>query len=107
MHQAKGLEWSVVFIVWLADGRFPAAKSLNKEETLEEERRLFYVAATRAKEELYLCYPIIGGNWRQAVLMKQSRFLKEIREDAYEEWIIDDEVELLLERLERRDYFLD
>ena len=107
VHQAKGLEWSVVFIVWLADGRFPTAKSLNKEETLEEERRLFYVAATRAKEELYLCYPIIGGNWRQAVLMKQSRFLKEIREDAYEEWIIDDEVELLLERLERKDYFLD
>jgi len=107
VHQAKGLEWQVVFIIWLADGRFPAAKSLGKDENLEEERRLLYVATTRAKEELYLCYPIIGGNWRQAILMKPSRFLKEIDESAYEQWIVDEEVETLLERLGKRNYFME
>ncbi|MCD6256511.1 ATP-dependent helicase [Candidatus Aerophobetes bacterium] len=107
VHQAKGLEWPVVFVIWLADGRFPAAKALRNPENLEEERRLLYVATTRAKEELYLCYPIIGGNWRQATIMKPSRFLKEIDEDTYEQWIVDEEVETLLERMEKRDYLLD
>ena len=110
VHQAKGLEWSVVFIIWLADGRFPAAKALRKDEDLEEERRLLYVATTRAKEELYLCFPIIGGNWRRAVLVKPSRFLKEIEmidEKAFEQWIVDEEVEILLERMEKRDYMLE
>jgi len=107
VHQAKGLEWPVVFVIWLADGRFPAAKALRNPESLEEERRLLYVATTRAKEELYLCYPIIGGNWRQATIMKPSRFLKEIDEDTYEQWIVDEEVETLLERMEKRDYLLD
>ncbi|MCD6574475.1 ATP-dependent helicase [Candidatus Aerophobetes bacterium] len=100
VHQAKGLEWSVVFVIWLADGRFPAAKALRYPDGLEEERRLLYVATTRAKEELYLCYPIIAGNWRQAVLMKPSRFLKDIDETIYDKWIIDEEIERLLERLE-------
>lgn len=107
VHQAKGLEWPIVFVIWLADGRFPAAKALRNPESLEEERRLLYVATTRAKEELYLCYPIIGGNWRQATIMKPSRFLKEIDEDTYEQWIVDEEVETLLERMEKRDYLLD
>lgn len=107
VHQAKGLEWPIVFVIWLADGRFPAAKALKNPENLEEERRLLYVATTRAKEELYLCYPIIGGNWRQAILMKPSRFLKEIDDDAYEQWVIDEEVETLLERMEKRNYLLD
>lgn len=107
VHQAKGLEWSVVFVIWLADGRFPAAKAIKDSEGLEEERRLLYVACTRAKDELYLCYPIIAGNWRRAMLMKPSRFLKEIDEDTYEKWIVDDEVEMLLERLKKRDYLLE
>ena len=104
VHQAKGLEWSVVFVIWLADGRFPAAKALRDSDSVEEERRLLYVATTRAKEELYLCYPIIAGNWRQAVIMKPSRFLREIDKDAYEKWIISDEVEMLLERIEKDSY---
>lgn len=107
VHQAKGLEWPVVFVIWLVDGRFPAAKAMRDSEGLEEERRLLYVATTRAKDELYLCYPIIGGNWRQVTLMKPSRFLKEIDESAYEKWVVDDEVEMLLERLEKKDYLLE
>ena len=107
VHQAKGLEWAVVFVIWLADGRFPAARALKESDNVEEERRLLYVATTRAKEELYLCYPIIAGNWRQALFMKPSRFLKEIDEDAYEKWIVGDEVEVLLERLEQQDYLIE
>ncbi|MBC7190242.1 ATP-binding domain-containing protein, partial [Candidatus Aerophobetes bacterium] len=104
VHQAKGLEWPVVFVIWLADGRFPAAKALQDKDGLEEERRLFYVATTRAKDDLYLCYPIIAGNWRQIIFMKPSRFLNEIESDAYQMWIVDDEVEMLLERMEKKGY---
>ena len=52
VHQAKGLEWPVVFIPWLADGRFPTDFALNTQEDQEEERRVFHVAATRAKDEV-------------------------------------------------------
>ena len=58
MHQAKGLEWRAVFVIWLADGRFPLRGRLATPDDEEEERRLFYVAATRAKDELALVYPL-------------------------------------------------
>ena len=57
VHSAKGLEWPVVFIIWLMEGRFPPARAHQNPEALEEERRLLYVAATRAKDRLILCYP--------------------------------------------------
>lgn len=57
VHSAKGLEWSIVFIIWVLEGRFPPARAQNDPLALEEERRLMYVAATRAKDELVLCYP--------------------------------------------------
>ena len=57
VHSAKGLEWAVVFIIWAMDGYFPSSKAHSNEDTLEEERRLMYVAATRAKDLLMLCYP--------------------------------------------------
>lgn len=57
VHSAKGLEWPVVFIIWLMEGRFPPARAYQNDEALEEERRLLYVAATRAKDQLILCYP--------------------------------------------------
>jgi len=57
IHSAKGLEWRVVFLIWAADGRFPGPQSVGAEE-LEEERRLMYVAGTRARDELYISYPI-------------------------------------------------
>jgi DNA helicase II / ATP-dependent DNA helicase PcrA len=58
IHSAKGLEWHSVFLIWAADGKFPAPQSIVDEAELEEERRLCYVAITRAKRLLYLCYPI-------------------------------------------------
>lgn len=57
VHSAKGLEWPVVVIIWVMEGYFPSSRAYAKEEDLEEERRLLYVAATRAKDELFLCYP--------------------------------------------------
>jgi len=57
VHSAKGLEWPVVFVIWVADGRFPPVRAFNNPLALEEERRLMYVAATRAKDELIMCYP--------------------------------------------------
>ena len=79
VHQAKGLEWQVVFLISLADMMFPNARALNSEEGEEEERRLFYVAITRAKDELYLVYPQMRFNaGYQDVLQKPSRFLADI-----------------------------
>lgn len=89
VHQAKGLEWPIVFLVWLADGRFPSYLSFNKEEEMEEERRLFYVAVTRAKDELYLLYPLIYSGYDGEVLMKISRYLEELPSWTYERWQVE------------------
>ncbi len=57
VHSAKGLEWPVVFVIWAVDGRFPSARAYNNPDDLEEERRLMYVATTRAKDHLMISYP--------------------------------------------------
>ena len=88
VHQAKGLEWTVVFVIYLADGRFPAAVALREAYGEEEERRLFYVAATRAKRDLYLTYPLIAGDRGGSMLMRPSRFLSELDKSCYEIWTI-------------------
>ncbi len=84
VHQAKGLEWNAVFVIGLNDGRFPSVRSL-KTEYEEEERRLFYVAVTRAKDELYLSYPITSEDWYGLGFLRPSRFIRELSEDSYEE----------------------
>jgi len=88
IHQAKGLEFPVVFIIMLCDGLFPSARSMKSSEDEEEERRLFYVAITRAKNELYLSYPLMRFAQRQGGDAKQlpSRFLNEIPAELREEW---------------------
>ncbi|MFQ5693413.1 MAG: ATP-dependent helicase, partial [Nitrospinota bacterium] len=92
VHQAKGLEWRRVFVIWLAEDRFPSGLALREEEDDEEERRLFYVAVTRAKETLYLCYPLLEfGRHQMSVFTKPSRFIKELPEAAYEQWAIEEE----------------
>ncbi|MBE0425410.1 MAG: ATP-dependent helicase [Nitrospirae bacterium] len=83
-HQAKGLEWNTVFLIGLNEGRFPSSRSLNTEHE-EEERRLFYVAVTRAKEELYLCYPVISEDWHALGFLRPSRFIRELHGEVYEE----------------------
>ncbi|HEX6160770.1 MAG TPA: ATP-dependent helicase, partial [Thermoanaerobaculia bacterium] len=130
VHQSKGLEWRIVFVIWLADGRFPSQRALRvpggiirvqpsripealpllegavedapvvdesgtRELVIpgeEEERRLFYVAVTRAKQELYLVFPVMardrGG---MDILMEPSRFVRELPGDDYEKWVIGSE----------------
>jgi len=89
VHQAKGLEWGTVFMIGLNDGKFPSAKSLKNEDE-EEERRLFYVGVTRAKESLYLCYPVVADDWQTMGIARQSRFLKELPSDCFEEMAVED-----------------
>ncbi|HEV2720426.1 MAG TPA: ATP-dependent helicase [Thermoanaerobaculia bacterium] len=130
VHQAKGLEWRAVFVIWLADGRFPSQRALRVpggivrvqpsrvHEALpllegavenapvvaedgtreivipgeEEERRLFYVAVTRAKQELYLVFPVMARDRAgMDVLMEPSRFVRELPGDVYEKWVIGNE----------------
>jgi DNA helicase-2/ATP-dependent DNA helicase PcrA len=62
-----------------------------KIENDEEERRLFYVAVTRAKDELYLCYPVSSEDWNGISFLKPSRFIKELPEDTYEDIEVSDE----------------
>ncbi len=87
-HQAKGLEWHTVFAIWVADGMFPHARAVEESDLgIEEERRLFYVTVTRAKDELYLCYPVINHQARDGdILMKPSRFITELPADLMEKW---------------------
>jgi len=77
IHSAKGLEWRVVFVLWVVDGRFPSYFNVKDDEEVEEERRLLYVAVTRAKDYLFLTYPIdIYDRSLGMVLGKPSRFLE-------------------------------
>jgi len=81
IHSAKGLEWNTVFVIWLVDGRFPSYQNLHDGDEIEEERRLLYVAVTRAKEHLYLSYPIdIYDRSSGMVLGQPSRFLADLPE---------------------------
>jgi DNA helicase-2/ATP-dependent DNA helicase PcrA len=88
VHQAKGLEFDVVFVIMMCDGLFPNARALNSEDGEEEERRLFYVAITRAKSELYLSYPFVRAGYNPSgdVTQVLSRFLNEIPRDLVDEW---------------------
>jgi DNA helicase-2/ATP-dependent DNA helicase PcrA len=89
IHQAKGLEFDVVFTIMLCDGMFPSSRSMESTEGEEEERRLFYVAITRARNELYLCYPLIRasfGNSGGDGMQQPSRFLAEIPSDLLNQW---------------------
>ena len=89
VHQAKGLEYHTVFVIWLTDGMFPSTRSLETRDAIEEERRLFYVAITRARDELYLTYPHmrLSGGFGD-IFQRPSRFLKEIPTQLVEDWQI-------------------
>ena len=87
VHQAKGLEYHTVFVIWLTDGMFPSTRSLETRDAIEEERRLFYVAITRARDELYLTYPHMRLNAGYGdIFQRPSRFLKEIPTQLVEDW---------------------
>ncbi len=88
IHHDKGLEFDVVFVIMLCDGLFPSEWSLEADEGEEEERRLLYVAITRARNELYLSYPLMRAGFGDKMphIQQPSRFLDEISKDSIEEW---------------------
>ncbi len=91
IHQAKGLEWRAVFLIWAAEGKFPSARSLRDPESEEEERRLFYVAVTRAKDELAICFPlVVVDRGRETVVQRPSRFVSEVPPALFQVWEVDE-----------------
>lgn len=91
IHSAKGLEWHSVFVIHAVDGYFPSSRSAESTELLEEERRLMYVSVTRAKQNLYITFPMNLFD-RQAgiTLSKPSRFISELNSDLAEGFLIDE-----------------
>jgi DNA helicase-2/ATP-dependent DNA helicase PcrA len=81
IHLAKGLEFPIVYIVGLEENLFPSAMNLNSRNDLEEERRLFYVALTRAEKEAYLSYALSRYRWGKLTDSEPSRFIDEINEE--------------------------
>jgi DNA helicase-2/ATP-dependent DNA helicase PcrA len=83
VHQAKGLEFPIVFVIGLSDGLFPLKRTIDDGDVTEE-RRLFYVAATRAKEALYLTYPMLNQQGNSLQRLNASRFVQEIPSRHYQ-----------------------
>lgn len=98
IHQAKGLEWTAVLLIWCSEGMMPLARALKEPGGEEEERRLFYVATTRAKDQLYLSYPLTDYSRGMGNLpVSASRFILELssystreKERPYDHWQIDE-----------------
>ncbi|MFH1596789.1 MAG: ATP-dependent helicase [Pseudomonadota bacterium] len=87
VHSAKGLEWEAVFIIWAAEGRFPTFYSQEREEETEEERRLMYVAATRARSYLAVVFPTVGYSRQFGMTFNTpSRFIADIPRRLLEPW---------------------
>lgn len=90
IHSAKGLEWNSVFIIYALEGRFPTMRSVGSDDEIEEERRLMYVACTRAKENLIITYPMnIYDRESGMILTKPSRFIQGIGEKLLEPWVVE------------------
>ncbi|MGI9527183.1 MAG: ATP-dependent helicase, partial [Weeksellaceae bacterium] len=86
VHLAKGLEFPVVFVTGLEENLFPSQMNLNTRQELEEERRLFYVAITRAEKQVFLSYSVSRSRWGKIIDSEPSRFLEEM-DDRYLEWL--------------------
>jgi DNA helicase-2/ATP-dependent DNA helicase PcrA len=89
VHRAKGLEWKVVFIPMLCENSFPSSRSVNNPEAYEEERRVFYVAITRAKDQLYLISPSIKNTYRGPQIVRISPFVSELNPKIYRKSSVD------------------
>jgi DNA helicase-2/ATP-dependent DNA helicase PcrA len=83
IHQAKGLEWDTVIVVHLANQSFPNRRAMFEENQIEEERRLFYVATTRARQNLFLTYPMTIGH-ESLMLVEPSLFIEELSPRLFE-----------------------
>jgi DNA helicase-2/ATP-dependent DNA helicase PcrA len=91
VHQAKGLEWHTVFIMRMNENDFPSPMAMREADGEEEERRIFYVAATRARDELIITHPLIDmGPRATGLLLQPSRFLQELPFTCYEQGVIEE-----------------
>ena len=106
IHQSKGLEYSHVYLVGLEENLFPSAMSMNTRSELEEERRLFYVALTRAENVAYLTYAQTRYRWGKLVDAEPSRFLEEI-DDKYLHYITPKTLEPTINRFVEKSLFED
>lgn len=88
IHQAKGLEWKIVFVIFLGEGLFPHYRVISSgdPDDIEEETRLFYVAITRAEDQLYLTFPRYNGHSYDSQYCPPSRFLTTLPEELFEVW---------------------
>lgn len=92
IHSAKGLEWHSVFVIHAVEGYFPSVRAAESLDSLEEERRLMYVASTRAKQNLFVTYPMHMYNRIDGItLSKPSRFISEMSTDKAQGWLVEDE----------------
>ena len=100
IHQAKGLEWSRVFVLRLIEGSFPHYRALDEPGGEDEERRIFYVAVTRAMDELYLTYPLMiaRGGRGPSLLTTPSRFLTEVDPGLHEPAVLEADLDLAASR---------
>jgi DNA helicase-2/ATP-dependent DNA helicase PcrA len=90
IHSAKGLEWNSVFIIYALEGRFPTMRSVASDDEIEEERRLMYVACTRAKANLFITYPMnVYDRESGLILTKPSRFIQGLGEHLLEPWVVE------------------
>lgn len=90
IHSAKGLEWNSVFIIYALEGRFPTMRSVASDEEIEEERRLMYVGCTRAKDNLFITYPMnVYDRESGLILTKPSRFIQGVGEHLLEPWVVE------------------
>lgn len=96
IHQAKGLEWEVVFLIHLVEPGFPNVKALAEPRGVEEERRLFYVAITRAMTHLFISYPVASDYQTMSMRMfDTSRFVRELNDSLLEQYELQDEFRAL------------
>jgi len=92
IHSAKGLEWHSVFVIHAVDGFFPSSRSADSLESLEEERRLMYVAVTRAKQNLFVTYPMnLFDREAGTTLSKPSRFISDMNPDLADGYLLDED----------------
>jgi len=83
VHRAKGLEWRVVFIPMLCEDSVPSSRVIGDPDAYEEERRVFYVATTRTKDELYLISPAVRNTYRSPQTVRVSQFVGELNPKVY------------------------
>ena len=83
IHRAKGLEWRVVFIPMLCEDSFPSSRVVGDAEAFEEERRVFYVATTRTKDQLYLISPAVRDTYQGSLTVRVSQFVDELDSKVY------------------------